>query len=429
MLSLDISGALAKAITPSKGIPEQEFVTLRTRMKRHVESWLREREGGGHAWSMDPYDKRVLKQVENIAAFAKAEKVRTVVWIGIGGSSLGPQVIQECLEGPDTMEFMLLDTIDPAMIKMSMEVIDWKHSMLVVASKSGTTLEPMSLFFLCYEQMKKARGEQACKFTIAITDPHTGPLRAIALEENIEILPIPPLVGGRFSIFTPIGLLPVALLGGNVTSFLKGAKEMDTLCQNTVLEENPAALLAATQFLLETKRECPVRVIMPYSQRLASLARWNQQLVAESLGKNELNNPIPLASIGTQDQHSLLQQWMEGVQRCWHIFIREQEKTRVTVPLQVAADFKYIAGKTYGQLMDACYEGTSRALTGAKRPHATITLQRLNEDHLGQLFFLFMAEVVFLGKLYRIDPYGQPGVEAGKTITRELLENMPTAEF
>jgi glucose-6-phosphate isomerase len=428
MLSLEISGALAKAITPSKGIPEQEFVTLRTRMKRHIENWLHEREGGDHAWSMDPYDKRVLKQVEDIAAFAQAEKVRTVVWIGIGGSGLGPQVIQECLEGPDTMEFILFDTLDPAIISMYMEIIDWKHTLLVVASKSGNTLEPMSLFFLCYEQMKKARGDKASKFTIAITDPHAGPLRAIALEENIEILPIPPSVGGRFSIFTPIGLLPVALLGGSVQSFLKGAKEMDTLCQNTVLDENPAALLATVQFLLDTKLDYPVRVIMPYSQRLASLARWNQQLVAESLGKNELKNPIPLAAIGTQDQHSLLQQWMEGRPMCWHIFIREQEKPRVAVPHIADTTFSYMSGKTLGQLMDACYEGTSRALTGVKRPHVTISLQRLNEDHLGQLFFLFMAEVVFLGRLYRIDPYGQPGVEAGKTITKEILENLPTGE-
>ncbi len=421
MLTLDISGAMAKAITPSKGIPEQELITVRTRTKHHVESWLHERERGEHAWSMDPYDKRILKQVENIAAFVRAEKIRTVVWIGIGGSGLGPQVIQECLEGPGTVQFILFDSIDPAMLTMSMQIIDWKRSLLVVASKSGGTLEPMSLFFLCYEAMKKARGNTASKYTVAITDPHTGPLRSIALEENIEILPISPAVGGRYSIFTPIGLLPIALLGGNVQQFLRGAKEMDTLCQKPVLEENPAALLAAVQFLLDTKRGYSVRVIMPYSQRLESLARWNQQLIAESLGKNELKNPIPLAAVGTQDQHSLLQQWMEGVRQCWHIFIREEEKADIRVPENIEPSFSPIAGKSFGRLLDACYLGTSRALTEAKRPHVTVTITRLDEAHLGQLFFLFLAEVVFLGKLYRIDPYGQPGVEAGKTITKEIL--------
>ena len=421
MLQLDVSGTLAKAITPSKGIPEQEFTTLRTSMKRYVESWLKEREGGDHAWSMDPYDKRVIQQVEDIAKFAKAEKIRTVVWIGIGGSGLGPKVIQEYLEGPDTVQFIVLDTLDPAILELYMKVIDWKETMIVIASKSGGTLEPMSLFFFCYEQLKAARGEKAAQFVVACTDPRNGKLRDICLEEGIEMLPIPTAVGGRYSIFTPIGLLPIALLNGDIHQFIRGAKEMDTLCQATVLEDNPAALLACTQFILESKRGYPVRVIMPYSQRLESVARWNQQLVAESLGKNELHNPIPLAAIGTQDQHSLLQQWMEGPRKSWHLFIREQQKPTVNVPQELDEDFEHIAGKSFGELLDACYTGTSQALTSAKRPHATITLERLDEHHLGQLFFLLLAEVVFLGKLYRIDPYGQPGVEAGKVITKDLL--------
>jgi len=421
MLTLDISGTLAKSITPSKGIPEQEFTGLKTSMKRYIEDWLKERQAGEHAWSMDPYDKRVLKQVKDIAAFAKAERIRTVIWIGIGGSGLGPQVIQEFLEGPETVQFILLDSIDPAILALSMEVVDWKRAMVVVTSKSGGTLEPMSIFFLCYEQLKKARGAKAPQYTIAITDPHTGPLRSFALEESIEMLPIPPTVGGRYSIFTPVGLLPVALLGGNVDAFLRGAKEMDTRCQALDLMQNPAALLAATQFLLESKRDYTVRVIMPYAQRLESLGRWNQQLIAESLGKQELHNPVPLAAIGTQDQHSLLQQWMEGPRICWHLFIREEEKVHLTVPQAVEESFQYIAGKSFGTLLDACYAGTSQALTQAKRPHATITLSTLDEHHLGELFFLLMTEVVLLGKLYRINPYGQPGVEAGKNITKALL--------
>ncbi|HBU09850.1 MAG TPA: glucose-6-phosphate isomerase, partial [Candidatus Peribacter riflensis] len=114
----------------------------------------------------------------------------------------------------------------------------------------------------------------------------------------------PSEIGGRFSIFTPVGLLPLALLDGNIDSFVRGAKEMDTLCQNTALDENPATLLAAVQYLLDFKRGYSVRVIMPYSARLTSIARWDQQLIAESLGKTETKNPIPLAAIGTQDQHS-----------------------------------------------------------------------------------------------------------------------------
>jgi len=421
MLNLDISSTLAKAITPSYGIPESEFSALRTGMRRHVQAWLAERQKGTHAWTIDPYNKETVEQVKEVAMRAKAEHVRTVVWIGIGGSGLGPKVIQEVFERPETVEFVLIDTLDPSILEMTVNLVDWRHALLVVASKSGGTLEPMSAFFYCFEKLKAARRDRAREFVLAVTDPFSGPLRSFCVEEDIRMLTIPSEVGGRFSVFTPIGLLPLALLDGNVDAFVRGAKEMDTLCQNVTLEETPAALLAAVQFLLDSKRNYTIRVIMPYSQRLASIGRWDQQLIAESLGKSETGNPIAMAALGTQDQHSLLQQWMAGPRTQWHLFIREEEKPRVFLPEKLPAPFAYLAGKSFGRLLDACYTGTSTALSSVKRPHATITLPRLDERHLGQLFFLFLAEALFLGKLYRIDPYGQPAVEIGKKITKEIL--------
>lgn len=421
MLHLDIEGSLAKAITPTMGIPDQEIAGMRNPLHRYIGDWLKEREKGEHAWSMDPYDKNVIAQVKEVAMHAKAQKIRQVVWVGIGGSGLGPKAIQEVFETPDTVEFILLDSIDPAILEINMELIDWNQTLLVVTSKSGGTLEPMSVFFLCWEKLKEAHQERAADYAVALTDPHKGLLRGFCLDNGIQMLPIPTNVGGRFSIFTPVGLLPLTLLDGDVDQFVRGAKEIDTLCQNTDIDENPAAMLACIQYLIDVKRNNSVRVIMPYSQRLESVARWNQQLIAESLGKTETNNPIPLAAIGSQDQHSLLQQWMGGPRKCWHIFIRDLEKPNIKVPMDVEESFKYIAGKEYGELMDACYEGTSKALTSAKRPHVTISLATLDEYHLGQLFFLFLSEVIFLSKLYRIDPYGQPAVEIGKKITKEIL--------
>jgi len=421
MISLDVSGTLAKAITSAKGIPDQELTGLYTGMKRYIEDFLKEREKGEHAWSMNPYDKNVIQQVKEVATRARAEKIRTVVWIGIGGSGLGPKVIQEIYEGPETVEFILLDTIDPAILEMYLSIIDWKQTMVVVASKSGGTLEPMSVFFLCWSELKKSKGDKAADRVVALTDPDSGHLRSFCLEKGISMLPIPSNVGGRYSIFTPIGLLPMALLDADLDQFVKGAKDMDTICQNTSIDDNPAAHLASIQFLLDTKRGYPIRVIMPYSQKLESISRWNQQLIAESLGKNELMNPIPTSAIGTQDQHSLLQQWMAGPRKMWHLFIRVEEMAQINVPDEVDPTFEYIIGKPFSQLLDACYQGTSQALTSAKRPHATITLPKLDAYHLGQLFYLLLVEVVLLGKLYRIDPYGQPAVETGKQITKELL--------
>ncbi len=421
MLQLDISAAMGKAITPNKGIPEQEFSSILTSLRRYIDDFVKERKKGEHEWAEDPNNEDTIAKVKEIAAFASEKKIKNIVWVGIGGSGLGPKVIREVFESPNTPEFILLDTIDPYMLKMYDEIVDWKSALVVVVSKSGGTLEPMSVFFHCWKRLKETHGDSAGDFAIGVTDPKAGNLRSFCLEHSIRMVSIPSGVGGRYSIFTPVGLLPVALLGGDVDQFVQGAKDLDVSCINNIPDENPAAMLAAAQFLLDTKRDCKVRVIMPYSQRLESIARWNQQLIAESLGKVETNNPIPLAAIGTQDQHSLLQQWMAGPRKQWHIFIREIEKESFTVPDKVDDSLGYIAGKEFGELLDACYKGTAGALTQAKRPHVTIGVERLDAYHLGQLFYLFLTEVVLLGKLYRIDPYGQPAVEIGKKLTKAIL--------
>lgn len=421
MLHLDVSGALAKSITPAMGITAQEIAGLRTGTRKYVEDWLKERSRGEHLWSMDPYDKKMIDRVKEEVIRIKAESITTVLWVGIGGSSLGPQVLQEIFAHSAPVKFKVLDSIDPAALQEQLHGVDWRSTLVVYASKSGDTLEPMAIFSLCLDKLRGALKKKAFTRVLAITDPEQGSLRRFCTEYGVPTLPIPPGVGGRYCIFSPVGLLALALLGGDLDRFVRGAKEMDTLCQKTSLEENPAALLASVQFLMDTKKASPVRVIMPYSYRLRSIARWNQQLIAESLGKTEAKNPIPLAAVGTQDQHSLLQQWMAGPRKCFHLFIRELEKPDLDVPKDVDEAAEFIAGKPFGELLDACFSGTSRALTSAKRPHVTISLTRLDPYHLGQLFFLLLTEVVFLGKLYRIDPYGQPAVEVGKKITREIL--------
>ena len=421
MLNLDITGTLAKVITPSLGIPEQEFSTIGNTMKHYMEDFLKEREAGNHEWAGSPYDKDTVSKVKDFVKSLKGQKIETILWIGIGGSGLGPRVVKEVFEGADTPELIVIDTIDPAVLSEELKMVDFGRTLVVIASKSGGTLEPMSAFFLIENRLKKAIGDIAKERIVAITDPKDGVLKKLADREGYATLPIAPGIGGRYSIFTPIGLLAMALLGADIDSFLRGAKEMDTVCQSADLDANPAAKLAAVQFLLDTKRNYLIRVIMPYATRLQSLGRWEQQLLAESLGKTEAYGPSPLAGIGTQDQHSMLQQWVQGKRVSWHLFIREEEKEHLTLPEITEESLSYLSGKGLGQVLDALYEGTAQSLTAAKRPHASITLPRLDEYHLGQLLFLFMVEVVLLGKLYRVDPYGQPGVEMGKKIAKEIL--------
>jgi glucose-6-phosphate isomerase len=349
MLSLDITGTFAKSITPNFGIPDQEFIGMRTLMKKNIEDWLKEREQGEHGWSMNPYDRQMVQKVKEVTMLLKDRGIRTVLWVGIGGSGLGPRVLQEVFETPEGAEFIVVDTIDPSILQMYLTLLDWRSTLVVVVSKSGDTLETMSAFHLFYEHIRRQRKAKVEERVVAITDPEKGHLRSFCMERGIPMLPLPPNVGGRYSIFTPVGLFALALLGGDINAFMRGAKEMDTLCQKPRLEENPAALLASVQYLLDVKKSNSVRVIMPYSTRLMSIARWNQQLIAESLGKTETDNPIPLAAIGTQDQHSLLQQWMAGPRKSWHIFIRELETPKVVVPLSVEQAFPHLAGKSFGK--------------------------------------------------------------------------------
>lgn len=421
MLSLDITGTLAPAITPSFGITDQELLSISTSLKTHAAHISEEREKGLHAWTRDPYDDDIVNMVNNIATQKKDQHIETVVWIGIGGSALGPRVLQEVFEGTKTIEFIVLDTLDPIILQTTLDVLNWKRTLLVIASKSGTTLESMSVFFLLWNKLKDVHKDRAASFVMAITDPNDGPLRSFCLEEDIAMLPIPPEVGGRFSIFTPIGLLPLALLNRDLRAFLEGARTMDARCFDTRMEENPAMQLAGVQFLLDTRKDYPLRVVMPYAYRLRSLALWDQQLIAESLGKTETHNPIPFAAIGTSDQHSLLQQWMAGPRKEWHLFIQERNHHELTVPFDAPEPFEYLREKSFGTLLDACVDGTRQALTQVKRPHATLFVPTIDEEHLGQLFFCLMTEVILLGKLYRIDPYGQPAVEIGKKMTKNIL--------
>ena len=166
MLQLDISAAMGKAITPNKGIPEQEFSAILTSLRRYIDDFVKERKKGEHEWALDPSNEDTIAKVKEIAAFASEQKIKNIVWVGIGGSGLGPKVIREVFESPDTPEFVLLDTIDPYMLKMYDEIVDWKSALLVVVSKSGGTLEPMSVFFHCWQRLKEAHGAKAGDFAV-----------------------------------------------------------------------------------------------------------------------------------------------------------------------------------------------------------------------------------------------------------------------
>jgi glucose-6-phosphate isomerase len=422
MLALDITGVLGKTITPAFGIPERDLEFLGDSLTKALSAFLAERERGEHAWTKAPLNNEAAVEVETIARRLRALRCETIAWIGIGGSGLGPRVLKDVFETRDTPEFLLIDSVDPAVVAAHTEDLDWRRTALIVASKSGTTLESMSVFLFLLERLQRALGENTKQRVVILTDPVPNPLRTFAQREGFTILPIPPDIGGRYSIFTPIGLLPLALLGGDTVAFLSGAQEMDAVIRNSTFRENPAMQLAGIQYLLDVRRDYPLRVMVSYVGMLQNLPRWSQQLLAESLGKSEAYGPTPLAALGTQDQHSLLQQWLAGRRNSWFLLLNEGGHPDLRFPESPIAEFSSLSGRGLGEVLDALTKGTVESLKNSRRPHAVITLPTVDETHLGQLFFLLMVEVILLSKLYRIDPYGQPAVEFGKQVAKAILE-------
>ncbi len=364
-----------------------------------------------------PNDQKGLK---DILSFAKSQKGRwkEVVVLGIGGSALGALAAREALYDPlhsikDSPRLWVLDNIDPVLTNDLLETLDLKKTLFVVISKSGTTVEPMALLAIVKTALIKKGIKAWQKHFVAVTDPRTGLLRAWAKKEKIPSFPVPQDVGGRFSVLSAVGLLPLALTGGDVKGLLEGARALQ--------KKNLAATLAALQYELDCHGGKNITVMMPYSSGLFKFADWYRQLLAESIGKNKTTGPTPVSALGTTDQHSQLQLYQQGPADKWFLFLEVAAFKKDLRVEGLPKELGFLNGKTLGGILKASCRGTAEALADAKRPSATLTLKTVNAKTLGALFLLFETQVALLGELYGVNPYDQPGVEAGKKRTKKLL--------
>src|SRR5690606_26394203 len=286
-------------------------------------------------------------------------------------------------------------------------------------TKSGTTAETLSQLAIAREWLGPGHRDRI----VAVTDPEKGSLRAIAAEEGWKSLPVPPSVGGRFSVLTAVGLLPVAAAGLDARGLCEGADAMRMRCEEPEPARNPAALLAAVLHALD-RRGKRIHVLFSYADALRELGAWYVQLWAESLGKSEAVGPTPLAAVGATDQHSLLQLLMEGPRDKAVIFVTVGDRGEpAPIPVWRPEDpsLGYLGGKTLGELIHAEAVGTQAALEAAGRPTLTLHLPRIDARSIGEFLFLWEAATAIAGHLYGVDPFDQPGVELSKRITQGLL--------
>lgn len=391
-------------------------------------------------WMNLGYNEETVWYVKEYASMVQG-RFDNILVLGIGGSALGGCAVTEALLKPywnllspeqrdDLPRIFFLDNIDPDTISGLLEILDLKKTLVNVITKSGSTAETMSQFMIVKDIMEKELGADYRKNIVATTDKKTGILRQIAEQEGYKTFVVPDDVGGRFSVFSAVGLLPFALVGINIDEIINGIKDMDLALKNTDINENIAAQNALIHYLMDTQKCKNLSVMMPYSSRLKYVSDWYVQLWAESLGKNKDKDgndvhigPTPIKALGATDQHSQIQLYNEGPNDKIITFIRVEEFDNT---LEIPNIFEYtgigyLGGKTINDLINAEADSTKVALSDYGRPTVTITLPKVDGYNVAQLLYMLEVQTAIAGELYNINTFNQPGVEQAKNYTYALM--------
>ncbi len=443
MIRLDYRNVTNEVIGCEHGLDIQaEFSAYADQIKKIIanlnsrkdkpEQWLQ--------WMNLGYNEETLWYVKEYAAMVEG-RFDNILVLGIGGSALGGMAVCEALLKPywnmltaeqrnNIPRIFFLDNIDPDQISSLLDSIDLTKTLVNVITKSGSTAETMTQFMIVKDRLKKLMGDDYRQNIVATTDRSTGFLRQIAGEEGYKTFVVPDDVGGRFSVFSAVGLLPFALVGLDVDDIMQGVKDMDLALKNTDIWENIAAQNALIHYLMDVKKGKNLSVMMPYSSRLKYVSDWYVQLWAESLGK-EFNNkgekvnigPTPIKALGATDQHSQIQLYNEGPNNKLINFIRVGEfDTTLEIPrIFEYTGIGYLGGKTVNDLINAEADATKVALTDYQRPNVTITLPNVSGYTVAQLLYMLEVQTAIAGELYDINTFNQPGVEQAKNYTYALM--------
>jgi glucose-6-phosphate isomerase len=383
----------------------------------------------------------MLAQLPQIRAMASdLARHQDVLVVGIGGSSLGAKALQQAvapqtpLAGTPRLHFV--ENIDPYFLQGLLSSLDAGSTAVLCISKSGGTIETVVQYLVLRDWLARQLGRKnAIRHQWVITDPKRGWLRELAERDGLPSLPVPPQVGGRYSVLSAVGLVPLAVIGVDIEALLQGAADNAARCANADVTANPALEIAALCVLLDTRRSKRTAVMMPYVNRLQLFVDWYCQLWAESLGKWDRARPgstpagtLPVRAMGAVDQHSQLQMYLESRHDKFFTFIElETCEHDLPVPLDSfdAPHFPFLAGRSMAEVIDAEFRATRQVITDAGHPNMTIRLPLLNTHILGQLTDLYQRATIYAGLLYGINPLDQPSVEIGKRLAIDYLRGTP----
>lgn len=369
-----------------------------------------------------PKNKELIKQTEAVYSHFKHKKY--FIQIGIGGSALGPEMLLAALHNDSGVEFTFLNNIDPDDLCRKLDKVNLKESLVYVVSKSGTTAETVAAMAIVINMLEKQgiTEKDFKNYFVFCTDPEKGELRKLSKEWNVQTLDIPSNIGGRFSVLTPVGLLPALFAGLDAGDLLAGAEDI----QRHLHDPSTGKDFYNLAFWIKDLHDKGVHqtVMMPYSSLLKEYSAWFVQLWAESLGKNG-KGLTPIPAYGATDQHSQMQLFMEGpTDKVLMLIEVEQFHADYSMKNSVKSDaFQNLSSFNLSQLMKAEFEGTLTALEENKRHVVHLKIPSLNERYVGQLVLFAECLTVIVGELLKVNPFDQPGVEAGKKYANVWLKN------
>lgn len=366
----------------------------------------------------------LIEEITSVANVLRAE-CQAVVCIGIGGSYLGAKAVIEALKNqfaPTTPEILFAGhNIGEDYLAELMDYLADKRFGIIVISKSGTTTEPAIAFRLLRSMLEQKVGrEEAAKLTVAVTDAKRGALRSLATDEGYATFVIDDNVGGRFSVLSPVGLLPIAVAGFNIRALLQGAADMQAACAKP---GNPAQLYAMTRNALYRNGK-KTEILVNYNPKLHYFAEWWKQLYGESEGKDH-KGIFPAAVDNSTDLHSMGQWIQDGERTIFETVISvEQQQRSVVIPNdpQNLDGLNFIAGKSVDHVNKMAEIGTRLAHIDGGVPNLRIAISEISEYNLGQLIYFFEIACGISGYMLGVNPFNQPGVEAYKRNMFALLE-------
>lgn len=367
------------------GVGDSELKALEPASAKARQKLLEDRQKGVIGWMDWPFDPKNIADIQKRAEPFKG-RFENLVVLGIGGSSQGLKALSVALAPHQNHpKLFVVENPDPLVANPLLESLDFSKTLLVVISKSGATIETLTLFD-CFR--KRFKPDQI----VMITEKNEGPLYRMAVEEQSAFLEIPKNIGGRFSVFSPVGIFPLALLGVDINSLLQGARQASPSPEDFLKN-------GAIYFLSNRDHGKNISVLMSYGECFKEFGHWYTQLWAESLGKNG-KGQTPLAATGPKDQHSLAQLFLDGPKDKLITFVKLKDSPN----------------NPLSHLMERECLATTQALWEAGCPSVTLTLEKPDAKNFGALLMGYQIQTAFTGHLMGVNPYNQPAVEKIKQL-------------